>query len=204
MAALGDPTSLCSLARRHRVLPLVCQRWRQLVHSPPLLETVEVYFDYEDILLQRLRSLCEWLLRHAAPHVRQLELTALSHVGPEDQAEAAAMLSGMLVACNRLTHLGLKVSEMDVPVGAWLAALSGLRSLRIASLSPVRVTAQLHTLTALTRLDLAGSGTVIAPQARLPPSVSTLLLALGPDSTAMEPQVGPAAICLHTVAGSRP
>lgn len=135
----------CSLGRRQSSLALVCRRWAQVVStSPALLQEVSVILvgDVDGGQMRRLRALAEWLMRLAAPHVRELTLKLLEFDEAPDflmeyQAEEAqALVAAALATCGaagRLGKLDLEVS-WPLPVGPWLAPLGrGLQHLQISA-----------------------------------------------------------------------
>ena len=67
IAAAAAAAAAC---RRHCAAPLVCRRWRDLVHSPQLLRSLDISLTST----QALPAFCAWLAGRAAAHVECLHL----------------------------------------------------------------------------------------------------------------------------------
>ena len=161
----------------------MCRRWRQLVQSEPLLQTVTLSFDSFDSPqhLPRLRSFCEWMLLRASQHVQQLSLS-LGPARQEDAEESASLLAAAVAACGASGALaGLQLSITPaVPsfsCSSWVAALRSLRRLAINTEAAMTVPGSLLPLSALQELRLLGNNLQLPPAARLPASLT--LLGLG-------------------------
>ena len=72
---LQTPTPCaCAARRRHRLVALVCRRWHRLASSSPLLlRSVSVCIPDTPAFMRRLRSLCQWLVQRAAPHMLKVQ-----------------------------------------------------------------------------------------------------------------------------------
>lgn len=159
-AAIAFPCRPSPSPCRHSSLALVCREWAQLVHSSPLLGSLDIALCSADEgrLLARLRALVEWMARRAAGHVQQLRLeVALKH-GPavglaqgehqELGATVAAALS-LLAASLRQVRLASR-GVLLPPLGPWLAPLAGLTSFELSSDSYILpVSGSLRCLTGL-------------------------------------------------------
>jgi hypothetical protein len=181
----------------------VCLRWRQLVNSPPLLQSVSLGFSAEQEPL-RLRSFCEWMLLRASQHVQRLQISLAPHEGAKD-SESAALLSAAVAACGAagsLTELRLVMKAGNTPFicSSWLAALGSLRRLTIEVDGMLNVAASLQPLAALQELRLDA---LVRPfAARLPASLTLLHLNWfeGPALPAQVPL--PYTECMHCCAAS--
>lgn len=141
------------LKTRLKTAALVCKQWWELSVAPGLLRVVEASLpdDEAPALLRRMEAFCDWLLRHAAPHVRRLRIVAqssmeqLNEAAEEELAEAILQeLGGTLKALGAhrtlqdlslCVHLeGMCVFKLRRGAGAsaWPRALRGsLRRLRL-------------------------------------------------------------------------
>ena len=172
---------------RHRALPLVCRRFEDLVHSPPLLASVEldVGQDSDDRVLPRWRSFFQWLTLRAAGHVQHLELDAepAGNAPAEDSDEILCMIAAGVTACctgGGLADLQLYYTGIHVRLGGSVAALRGLTRLSVAVQEEAQLdlAASLHTLRRLQHLELCGSPMQPwHPEVRLPASLTKLQLA---------------------------
>ena len=141
------------------MLPFVCRRWAVAVNSPQLLRSIGLTMHFSaTALLPRLRSLSEWLLIRAAPHVQELRLDLLGSIEDDSTVEASTALAAALAACGAsglLSNLYLKVC-WPLAASSWLAPLR--RSLRHLDIStedgPLPVTGSLAALTCLQDLKL--------------------------------------------------
>lgn len=159
----------------------MCKQWAELVHSPPLLTSLEVSIIEGSDGLPHLRSLEAWLARRAAGHVRQLQLKAVllldDHM--EHATEAAAALSSALAPlASSLCDLSLVTSDLPLPpLDSWLAPLVGLTSLSLTTdYTNVSIAGPLGCLSALQRLRLSivDGDVSLAPEASLPPALTHL------------------------------
>lgn len=171
------PRRLC----RHRTLVLVCHHWWRMAHAPQLLASVDLppVENFEQLdsshVARRLRSLVEWLVRRAAPHVRRLCLTldTQQELDTDVAAECTALCVAAVSSCHRLEDLLLDLRCMELPLSSWLLPVAGsLRHLTFNCFNwyEVDVTTTLTYLIALESLDLGRrcSGVVLDAAARLP------------------------------------
>lgn len=159
----------CRLQR----LSLVCKEWHQLCATPSLVSKVALQNVSGSDALQRMRSLQEWLARHAA-HVEQLSLH-FDGVG-EHEAELLQLVAAAAASCGpRLWKLEIRVAvqERQLILGGWLCRLTGLTQLRVVA-DEVFYSVSLAGLTALKRLTCVAH-TMEHPTGRwLPPNLTTL------------------------------
>ena len=186
----------CPVACRHRTVPLVCQRWNQAAHSPPLLRSLSASIDGHSgkRFRRRLQSLCGWLRQVSAAHVRELRLTVQPR-GPrlsvkrhrrlteQQLQDCAAELADSLAACSRLEALDLSLG-FEYDLSRCVAPLHSLRRLDTDALSgcdAVRLSESLGHLTALEHLRLdVGEELDIDwqdPSIHLPPFLTSLEVA---------------------------
>ncbi|EFN52654.1 hypothetical protein CHLNCDRAFT_54290 [Chlorella variabilis] len=180
----------------HRTVPLVCQRWNQAAHSPPLLRSLSASIDGHSgkRFRRRLQSLCGWLRQVSAAHVRELRLTVQPR-GPrlsvkrhrrlteQQLQDCAAELADSLAACSRLEALDLSLG-FEYDLSRCVAPLHSLRRLDTDALSgcdAVRLSESLGHLTALEHLRLdVGEELDIDwqdPSIHLPPFLTSLEVA---------------------------
>ena len=195
---LSSTTNLIRPTCRHKAVPLVCRRWRQLVNSHPLLSSVALALSG----LPRLRSFCEWVLLRASQHVTHLDLT-LGRLLGDEAGEPTGLLAAAVAACGAggsLAELRLKFSsesyDQTFECTTWIAALRSLRRLTIAVEGDLNVMVSLQPLTALQLLTLDGYILHLPPEARLPPSLTQLRLAGQNISGSLPGQVCTPA-CVH-------
>lgn len=180
--------------RRHATVPLVCRRWRGLVRSPELLRSAEVQLHGEAWLSSTLGFL-HWLAAVAEPgHTQQLGLKVANPSGAsEEQAgEVLAALAAACAAAPSLRQLRFDPEAMPLQLGpAWAIALPRmLRRLRLdVVVGELTIAADMRPLTALQALWLDGQPLRLAPDARLPPSITALRLG-GDEGAALPAQVG--------------
>ncbi|PRW33618.1 tubby-like F-box 3 isoform X2 [Chlorella sorokiniana] len=176
------------LAERHSALALVCRQWAELVHSPALLDSLDMPIEIDSGRpLPRMRLLADWLVRRAAGHVRRLHVEIKTFVENDDENSylaaagqrreaAAALIAALPQLAGGLRELSLDTSHLPLPplTATWLAPLAGLTSLALISdsgiLGPVET---LRCLTALQRLRLDGN---VSMPAKLPPAVTSFWL----------------------------
>jgi len=176
---------------RHQAVVLVCRRLRQLAEQPALNASVSLHLFNKNGLPQ-LRSLLSWVQAGAARHVRHLALRfpfrfSLNHAGC---AELCSLLASILTACGTMSCLE-KVQLGRLPpcveLGPWMGTLQQLRCLGVSTHGEgLYLTASLHPLTALERLQLHGEYMHLSPGVGLPPSVTCLHL--GGDYAEQLPQ----------------
>lgn len=168
--------------------------------------------------MQRLRSLVQWLVQRAAPHMARPRLHLSYNYGDSapgwDDAdrewwrqELTTTLVAALAACGahgRLTDLCLELDVscggLHLHLGAWLAPLASLRRLTaMLSEGVVYVTSSLRCLAALQHLCLASLGhgdfhTSVEwlRGSALPASLTSLCL-----GSARSAGVLPAQVCMH-------
>ena len=180
---------------RHRALPLVSQRCWRLLCSPQLLHAMRVYIhgDTDEEAVPRLRSLARFLLLRGAGSVRQLRLD-LGSCGEEEhdtQIECMALLAAAATACSGLEDLQLQ-SQFTVTLSSWLLPLRGsLRALRTVGFTCTIAADSLGLLTALQELEMGvyADYVTIEEDARLPTSLTRLVLGSGHGSQSMPHQV---------------
>jgi len=182
-----QPATDCACAaapRRHRALPLVSRRCRQLVCSPQLLHTVNVQIsgDTDEQAMSRLRSLAQFLLQHGGGSVRQLRLN-LGRCGrqQDDQIESMALMAAAATACSGLEELVLEALFI-MPLSSWLLPLSSsLRRLEVGSGVGSVLAGPLAMMTALQELEFGLYGDYVDVEADgcLPTSLTSLTLGSG-------------------------
>ena len=166
----------------HRALPLVCQRFQRLVHTPQLLHSVCLTFPAGE-WLPRLRALCRWMLLRAAGSVRQLRLGATAYLPTVRHAcEVEALVASSVVACaagGGLHDLELSCGLLPA-VSSWLVALRGsLRRLSLHYDGHLIIETPLEILSSLQELHVHAEMLEMRPPASpLPPSLTQL--SLGP------------------------
>ena len=180
----------CPVAHcRHRSLALVCRQWAELVHSPALLGSsldIAVHRGSSNSqLLARLRSLVEWVARHAAGRVHRLSLRVeawlwLQHQQREPAtAPAELLVAALLAAGGSLREASLTTLNLELPpLAAQLAPLTQLTSLSVdANGSSIMLEGPLTCLPSLQRLRLSSHARLLAqPGASLPPALTRLYL----------------------------
>ncbi|KAL4436960.1 hypothetical protein ABPG75_004099 [Micractinium tetrahymenae] len=181
---LAHCLTLLDPAERHRSAALVCRRWAQLTQSPACLRTgcSEVAFAgglNTGCGLERLLSFSAWVARRAAPHVADLGLSFSGLDEPVDieQLQTAAALAATLAACGAAGSLRELRLEAALPIDPWLSTLHSLESLRISvpeGEGVIGMDAPLHLLSRLASLSL--QFVLVAPSARLPPTLASLEL----------------------------
>lgn len=198
----------------------MCRQWAQLVHSPSLLRclsvSVAVRGDFfvglpheaavaqmadlqrkQRRFMERLRSLCVWLVQRAAGHVQQLELCLTA---PDlrqadraaDHLEAAGMLAAALAAqASTLERLHLATHCLVLPtLGVWLAPLTRLTHLFLSSGSEeLAIRGPLHLAHSLQSLHLGGLP-VLEPTVELPLGLTRLSMYFGSSEHPLPAQVG--------------
>jgi hypothetical protein len=172
------PDAICPKCR-HKAVPVVCRRWRQLANFQPLLQSVKLGITGPQHL-PRLRSFCEWMLLRASQHVSHLDLKLGSPVAAEAE-ESTALLAAAVAACRAagcLTELRLELSPAShtFECTSWIAALHSLRQKTIVTSGFLFVRVSLQPLTALQELTLNADELQLLPAARLPVSLTQLRL----------------------------
>lgn len=177
--------------RRHAKAALVCRRWRRLANAPQLLEVLEFCLDAsQPSMVQRVESICDWLLLRAGGHMRRLHLTTVSRPSDDeaaerdaDAAEAVQEFLSALPSLNsnrQLVDLSIDFHATDLtlafpPSHSWAVAMRSLRRLKISSVSGLFVTLKpLHSLAALEELILNATEVELPASASLPPSLQRL------------------------------
>ena len=181
-------------------VPLVCRRWRQLVHAQPLLQQAVFARSGQPELL-RLRSFCEWLLLRASQHVPRLTIL-LDYPVAGEADETTSLAVAAATACRAgLTELHLQLrAPRPFACSSWLATLRGLRRLTIEAYHGVVVTASLQPLAALERAKLEGVPNIsLLPTARLPESLTQLYFGELETGECLPTQVPPLHVraCMH-------
>lgn len=190
------PTPLAAPRRRHRGLALCCRGWHRLVcSSPMLLRSVSVSIPNTPAFMTRLRSLCQWLLRRAAPHMEQLRLR-LSHeaAGAWNDVESqwwrldfTTTLAAAMAACGmhgRLRDLSLQLDiDFSIHLGSWMAPLASLQRLTVTLADGIVILAgSLRCLSVLQHLSIAAfpysfsTSTTWQAGSALPASLTSLCL----------------------------
>lgn len=187
---LIDPPACPPSTCRQRSVPLVCRRWReQLAHTPRLLRHVDVKLivyneraDYRSqcmLTIARVRSLCEWLGRHAAQHMERLRLKIRTgpHVPLALEGEVSELLGAALAVCSSLTELEISMNLTCI-LGRRLQALASMQRLSM-NCRGITLTASLQCLTVLQHLRLMPEFKFqLVPDERLPASLTFLDLIL--------------------------
>ena len=186
-------------------MPLVCRRWRQLVHAQPLLQQAVFARSGQPELL-RLRSFCEWLLLRASQHVPRLTIL-LDYPVAGEADETTSLAVAAATACRAgLTELHLQLrAPRPFACSSWLATLRGLRRLTIEAYHGVVVTASLQPLAALERAKLEGVPNIsLLSTARLPGSLTQLYFEELGTGESLPTQVPPPHVhaCRHASAAS--
>ena len=133
---------------RHRALPLVSRRCRQLLCSPQLLHSVDVTVKgLDQQAMARLRSLARFLLKHCAGRERQLRLD-LGYCSVEQSAEECMLLAGSAAtACSGLRELDFTCAP-TVVLSSWLLPLGAQRQ----SAAPAHWRGHIHSSGGLSRV----------------------------------------------------
>ncbi|KAL4421414.1 hypothetical protein ABPG75_010705 [Micractinium tetrahymenae] len=155
---LIDILGKLELAERHRSAPAVCRRWRRAANDPSLLRSLRICLGGTAPLLARVRSLSQWFLQYALPHVLSLSLELHAPV-PDATSCISSVAAQLLAACGcagRLRQLCLRTEGVVVPVDTWAATLTSLEGLELHG--PVAFTCgPLRVLRALRELTLHAS-----------------------------------------------
>lgn len=184
----------------------MCCRWSRVVNAPHLLRVVSVTLHTGDpALFFSSLSLGEWLVKHAAGHVRELELdlgsdaTLCCYL----QGDLTAALTAGLVACGiaGLERLQLDLCRLPFRLSnAFTAAISGLRHLCIRADGEQLIAepGALRSLPLLKSLELTSydpEGLLLTDQERLPLHLTRLFLG-GHSNPYLPPQVGAGAFSM--------
>ena len=179
--------------RRQRAA-LVSRRFAALCCSPELLQEVEKPLLHS---LPALHSFLAWLVRHGQ-HIQRLRLPAYCAQGEDENSWAAAVASCLAVvgAAGQLTELDASSGLLHTE---WLPAMRSLRHLRLSG-NLLRISLAIAGLTALQSLELDSEEIIFAAGARLPSSITRLVVA-GDEAEQMPDQVSSTRATLLLVVG---
>ncbi|KAL4425648.1 hypothetical protein ABPG75_009664 [Micractinium tetrahymenae] len=128
---LASTLSNLSLTERHRSPVLVCRRWHQLLHTTPqLLSSIDVAFGEGQRGADRLQAFSAWLLQHALPHIRRLNLEVGDMPDAQASRQVVARIVAALVGCGLAGKLeGLRLEGPPCQPALWTGTQPSLRRL---------------------------------------------------------------------------